>query len=96
MSDSRTHFALTIQCRKTPEVMERLLRVVRHRGFELQRFSMTSAECGKIVSADLEVCSERSIEMLTRQIEKLYDVLQVHQSTTMAAMPQEKRSHAAP
>ncbi|WP_062261527.1 acetolactate synthase 2 small subunit [Endozoicomonas arenosclerae] len=84
---AKSNYSLTIQCHKKPEVMERLLRVVRHRGFDLESFSMRSSDCGKMVSADIDVCSERPIEMLTSQIETLYDVLQVHQP--MATLRQE-------
>ncbi|MGI9283478.1 MAG: acetolactate synthase 2 small subunit [Endozoicomonas sp.] len=89
MSHSKTNYSLSIQCHKKPEMMERLLRVVRHRGFDLESVSMSSSECGKMVSADIDVCSERPIEMLTSQIEKLYDVLQVRQPMAAKAMPQE-------
>ncbi|KEQ19427.1 acetolactate synthase 2 small subunit [Endozoicomonas numazuensis] len=85
----KTNYSLTIQCHKKPEVMERLLRVVRHRGFDLESCSMSSSECGKMVSADLDVCSERPIEMLTSQIEKLYDVLYVRQPMAANTMTQE-------
>ncbi|WP_257280598.1 MULTISPECIES: acetolactate synthase 2 small subunit [unclassified Endozoicomonas] len=89
MSDSKTHYSLTIQCYKKPEVLERLLRVVRHRGFDLESLSMNSSECGKMVSAAINVSSERPIETLTRQIEKLYDVLDVCQPAATEAIPRE-------
>lgn len=89
MSDSKTHYSLTIQCHKKPEVMERLLRVIRHRGFDLESLSMSSSECGKMVSAALDVSGERPVEMLTRQIEKLYDVLQVCQPPATEAIARE-------
>ncbi|AMO55306.1 acetolactate synthase 2 small subunit [Endozoicomonas montiporae] len=70
-------YAIRIECQKKPEVMERILRTVRHRGFELQTINMTQSDCGEKVHADMTVSGCRPLNFLTSQIEKLYDVLLV-------------------
>ena len=75
------HYALCIECQQKPEVMERILRVVRHRGFQLQAVNMNRSDCGERVTADLLVSGDRPLGFLMAQIEKLYDVLNVVQET---------------
>ena len=70
-------YAIRIECHKQPEVMERILRVVRHRGFELQAINMSRSDCGEKVCAAMTVSGSRPLNFLTSQIEKLYDVLSV-------------------
>ena len=70
-------YALRIECHKKPEVMERILRMVRHRGFELQSINMSHSDCGGKVHADVTVSGHQPLNFLTSQIEKLYDVLSV-------------------
>ena len=74
-------FALSIKCQQKPEVMERILRIVRHRGFQLQAITMNLSDCGKWVKADLVVSGSRPPAFLTTQIKKLHDVLGVIQKT---------------
>ncbi len=82
MSSVMNTYSLNVQCHKKPEVIERLLRVVRHRGFDLKQFSMNSSHCGNQLQASLLVSSNRPVELLTTQLNKLYDVIEVqkHQS----------------
>ena len=63
---------LTLEQR--PEVLERVLRVVRHRGFKVTKMNM-SLESEKVADLDMTVESERAIELLTKQLEKLVDVI---------------------
>ncbi|RTR37180.1 acetolactate synthase 2 small subunit [Shewanella canadensis] len=68
-------YTLTLTLAQRPEVLERVLRVVRHRGFKVTRMNM-QLEDSKIASLDMVVESERAIELLTNQLEKLIDVIQ--------------------
>lgn len=64
---------LTVQQR--PEVIERVLRVVRHRGFTITEMQMRMNEDASL-SLDMSVDSERAIELLSSQLNKLIDVTQ--------------------
>jgi len=58
---------------QSPEVLERILRVARHRGFtvKLMHWNIDDGEL------ELTVSSQRAIHLLTSQLEKLFDVKQV-------------------
>ncbi|MEC4727385.1 acetolactate synthase 2 small subunit [Shewanella sp. D64] len=58
-----------------PEVLERVLRVVRHRGFKVTKMNMQLAN-DKTAGLDITVESERGIELLTKQLDKLIDVIE--------------------
>ena len=64
---------LTAQHR--PEVLERILRVVRHRGFTVTQMDMQLIE-GK-VRLKFTVKSDRTLELLVSQLEKIYDVVEI-------------------
>ncbi|MDV5391884.1 MULTISPECIES: acetolactate synthase 2 small subunit [Shewanella] len=64
---------LTVQQR--PEVLERVLRVTRHRGFTITQMQMRMNDDASL-SLDMEVDSERAIELLSNQLNKLIDVTQ--------------------
>ena len=64
---------LTAQHR--PEVLERILRVVRHRGFTVTQMDMQLIE-GK-VRLKFTVKSDRTLELLVSQLEKLPDVIEI-------------------
>ncbi len=68
---------LTISARPRPEMVERLLRVVRHRGFQLSAIHMESAVDCQELSLTVTVTSTRPIELLQAQLAKLIDVIQV-------------------
>ena len=68
---------LTIFARPRPEVVERVLRVVRHRGFQLCSINMESAVDCQELSLTVTVASIRPIESLQAQLAKLIDVIQV-------------------
>jgi acetolactate synthase II small subunit len=68
---------LHIEAQFRPEVLERVLRVTRHRGFRVDDMEMsTSADCQN-VNIRVTVSSERPIQLLSRQLEKLMDVTRV-------------------
>lgn len=64
---------LLVQARQRPEVLERILRVVRHRGFQIISMNMTQ-EQGNKIQLQLTVESERPLHLLAYQIDKLVDV----------------------
>ena len=65
---------LTAQHR--PEVLERILRVIRHRGFTVTQMDMQLIE-GK-VRLKFTVKSDRTLELLVSQLEKLPDVVEIN------------------
>ena len=62
---------LTAQHR--PEVLERILRVVRHRGFTVTQMDMQLID--DKVRLKFTVKSDRTLDLLVSQLEKLPDVL---------------------
>ncbi|PCJ47133.1 MAG: acetolactate synthase 2 small subunit [Gammaproteobacteria bacterium] len=58
-----------------PAVVERLLRVIRHRGFALQSFELKAVDHD--LQIDFTVQSTRAVNLLFNQLEKLYDVKQI-------------------
>ncbi|WP_048690838.1 acetolactate synthase 2 small subunit [Catenovulum maritimum] len=68
-----TH-TINLKAHNRPEVMERVLRVVRHRGFALQQMSMQQCDINQEVNITLNVTGERCINNLELQLSKLYDV----------------------
>ncbi len=67
-----THY-LSVKAQFRPEVLERILRVVRHRGFTISMMNMRQ-ETHNRITIDMVVFSERQEQFLTRQLEKLSDV----------------------
>ena len=78
---------LTIFARPRPEVVERVLRVVRHRGFQLCSINMESAVDCQELSLTVTVASIRPIESLQAQLAKLIDVMQVEVVASELAQP---------
>jgi len=68
-------YTLTLTLAQRPEVLERVLRVVRHRGFKVSKMNMQS-EDSNTARLDMVVESERAIELLTNQLDKLIDVIE--------------------
>ena len=64
---------LTAQHR--PEVLERILRVVRHRGFTATQMDMQLID--DKVRLKFTVKSDRTLELLVSQLEKLPDVIEM-------------------
>ncbi len=69
-----TH-VLTINIKNIAGSLERVIRTVRHRGFEMVSLNVILNGDGKSASMSLSVRSERHLSTLTRQLEKLFDVL---------------------
>ncbi|WP_144211460.1 acetolactate synthase 2 small subunit [Shewanella donghaensis] len=74
---------LTLQ--QQPEVLERVLRVARHRGFSIVKMNMNINEDGT-VKLVFDVKSERVIELLTHQLNKLIDVIDCQVAVLPAAV----------
>lgn len=71
-----------------PEVVERILRVVRHRGYALRQMNMESLPNSSSLRIAVTVESERPIQLLQSQLDKLIDVFQVeaHDHTEQSAI----------
>lgn len=69
-----SNYAIAINVQQRPEVLERVLRVVRHRGFNITNLAMQLND-NNTCSIDMSLQSDRAIELLTNQINKLIDVL---------------------
>ena len=70
-------YLMIIQGDNSPELLERLLRVCRHRGFAVQNIKGETTENEKSLHVTLTVCSERPVSLLSKQIEKLFGITQV-------------------
>jgi acetolactate synthase II small subunit len=70
-------YLLDIKADDKPVLLERVLRVVRHRGFTVRQVAGTQNHQSKIASVEIIVDSDRPITFLTTQIEKLWDVISV-------------------
>lgn len=68
---------LIIEAKKSPEFLERLLRVCRHRGFSVLSINAETGSKKQSTHVTLTVRSDRDISLLTKQIEKLIGVSQV-------------------
>lgn len=67
------HYSIAINVQQQPEVLERVLRVVRHRGFKVTCLEMQLNQ-DNTTSIDMSVQSDRAIALLINQIKKLIDV----------------------
>ncbi|CDG23131.1 Acetolactate synthase isozyme 2 small subunit [Xenorhabdus poinarii G6] len=65
---------LAIKARFCPEILERILRVTRHRGFQIYALNMDHITDSDNVSIELTVTSQRSVNLLFSQLMKLVDV----------------------
>jgi len=70
-------YLLIIQANNSPELLERLLRITRHRGFSIQNLNAETTENEHSLHITLTVSSERPISLLSKQLEKVYGVIQV-------------------
>ena len=58
-----------------PEVLERILRVIRHRGFTVTKMEMALID--DKVRLKFTVKSDRTLDLLVSQLEKIYDVVEI-------------------
>ncbi|MBK4786185.1 MAG: acetolactate synthase 2 small subunit [Pantoea sp. Pent] len=75
---------LSIEARFRPEILERILRVVRHRCFQVCAMNMASAVNAENINIEMTVVSQRSVDLLSSQLSKLMDVacVEIQQQTT--------------
>ena len=66
---------ITVVSNHRPETLERILRVVRHRGFTVVNMQMKLNN--NKIWLDFSVQSEREIHLLINQLSKVYDVIDV-------------------
>lgn len=69
-------YQFNLTANQRPETLERILRVVRHRGFTVMKLSSEVEE--GILSLQATVQSERDIALLIYQLEKLPDVISIN------------------
>lgn len=69
------NYQLKIQAQWRPETLERILRVVRHRGFIVTAMAMQLEN--DTVQLQITVKSDRTLHLLTNQLIKLYGVIAV-------------------
>ncbi|OCH12103.1 acetolactate synthase [Aliivibrio sp. 1S165] len=74
-------YILEIEATDKPVLLERVLRVIRHRGFSIKQVLATQNQSSGIAAIEIIVESDRPISLLTNQIEKLWDITAVHVST---------------
>lgn len=75
---------LSIEVRSRPEVLERVLRVVRHRGFRVCALNMAPQADAENINIQLTVASLRPVDLLSAQLSKLLDVacVEIQQMTS--------------
>ena len=78
------HHHVAVEARFNPETLERVLRVVRHRGFQICAMNMETAVDAQNINIELTVASPRPVELLFSQLNKLDDVarVEIQQRTT--------------
>jgi len=70
---SLPHQQLKLIVNQSPEVLERILRVARHRGFKIELLDWNN-QAGELL---LTVSSSRALNLLKTQLTKLVDVKEV-------------------
>lgn len=70
-------YLLDIKADDKPVLLERVLRVIRHRGFVIKQVAATQNHASKVASVEIIVDSDRPITFITNQLEKLWDVKSV-------------------
>lgn len=69
-------YQLTLKANKRPETLERILRVIRHRGFEVKSLKVEANNA--TFELELTLVSQRQISLLVHQLEKLFDVIEIN------------------
>lgn len=70
-------FTLAIRLRRGERSLERLVGLVGRRGHEMEALSLVPTPEGEAFDVRVTLESERSPEVLARQVAKLYDVVSV-------------------
>jgi acetolactate synthase II small subunit len=69
---------LKITASDQPTVLERLLQVSRYRGFTVTGMTMFPSNESKQLDIELSVASEQPVANLEKQLNKLFDILDVN------------------
>lgn len=70
---------LLVKAKNSPEFLERLLRVCRHRGFMIITMDAQVDSLTQTIKVIFTVSSVRELSLLSKQIEKIIGVIQVDQ-----------------
>lgn len=73
MSVKQVH-EVVIEAANTLEILERVLRVIRHRGFRVSTMNAEQMNDCNSIKITVTVSGERGIDLLTKQLDKLFDV----------------------
>lgn len=73
MSVKQVH-EVVIEANNTLEVLERILRVIRHRGFRVNAMNSVQMNDCNSIKITVTVSGERGIDLLYKQLDKLFDV----------------------
>ena len=73
---------LKITAQQQPTVLEKLLQATRYRGFVVKGMTMFQNVDSSLLDIELSVSSNQSIDKLTVQLNKLYDVNTIQVATT--------------
>ena len=80
---------LKITAQQQPTVLEKLLQATRYRGFEVKGMTMFPNVDNTLLDIELSVSSDKTIDKLTVQLHKLYDV-----NTITVASTEQLQCHA--
>ena len=83
---------VNVQARFNPETLERVLRVVRHRGFQICSMNMETAGDAQNINIALTVASLRPVDLLFSQLNKLVDVASVAVQQCTSTSQQQSRA----
>lgn len=68
---------LYLQIKNEEGALERVLRTTRHRGFTLESFNVQTGRNPELYDVTLCIAGERPVNFLSRQFDKLFDVVAV-------------------
>lgn len=77
LPDQYNSYSLNIVCQHQTASLERLLRVVRFRGFTVQKINAVLDEKTQMFNIAMNVASKRPITLLTKQLLKNIEVVNV-------------------
>lgn len=70
-------FIIEFTAKNQAELLERVFRTVRHRGFSVLSSKMDLNTRTNLFHVELCVTSKRPVEYLTKQLEKLWDLVEL-------------------
>ncbi|GGA64684.1 acetolactate synthase [Neiella marina] len=76
-SQTGQQHTISIEAQDRPATVERLLRVIRHRGYRLCRMAVESSQEDERIALSVTVTSDKPVVLLQNQLSKLVDVSSV-------------------